>query len=66
MNHRTGVLPLALVIACTSGLAAAETGELRFAKQTSMGYVQFNVIESRKLLEKHMTALGLRDTLDGE
>jgi len=59
MNHRTGVLPLALVIACTSGLAAAETGELRFAKQTSMGYVQFNILERQKLIEKHARALGL-------
>lgn len=41
--------------------AAAETHEIRFAKQFSMGYVQFNVLERQKLLEKHAAALGMPD-----
>lgn len=49
-------------IATKSPVIAAEAKEIRLAKQFSMGYVQFNVIESQKLLEKHMAALGLRDT----
>ena len=59
MNHRLAGALLVLALACTSGLAAAETGELRFAKQTSMGYVQFNILERQKLIEKHARALGL-------
>ena len=43
------------------GPAAAETHEIRLAKQFSMGYVQFNVIEHQRLLKKHAAALGLPD-----
>lgn len=39
--------------------AGAETAEIRFAKQFSMGYVQFDVIENHRLIEKHAAALGL-------
>ncbi len=59
MNHRLAGALLVLALACMSGVAAAETGELRFAKQTSMGYVQFNILERQKLIEKHARALGL-------
>jgi len=41
--------------------AAAETHEIRLAKQFSMGYVQFNVLEHQKLIEKHAAALGVPD-----
>ncbi|HTP81994.1 MAG TPA: ABC transporter substrate-binding protein [Alphaproteobacteria bacterium] len=41
--------------------AAAETHEIRLAKQFSMGYVQFNVLEHQKLIEKHAAALGIPD-----
>lgn len=41
--------------------ASAETSEIRFAKQTSMGYVQFNILDHRKLIEKHAKAQGLSD-----
>jgi ABC-type nitrate/sulfonate/bicarbonate transport system substrate-binding protein len=59
MQSRSGVVLLALACACTSGFVAADTQEIRFAKQTSMGYVQFNILERQKLLEKHAKALGL-------
>jgi NitT/TauT family transport system substrate-binding protein len=49
-----------LAIVASSG-AAAESNEIRFAKQTSMGYVQFNILEHRKLIEKHAKAQGLPD-----
>jgi NitT/TauT family transport system substrate-binding protein len=40
---------------------AAETHEIRLAKQFSMGYVQFNVLDHQKLIEKHAAALGIPD-----
>lgn len=39
--------------------AAAQTTEIRLARQFSMGYLQFNVMEHEQLLEKHARALGL-------
>ena len=41
--------------------AAAQTPEIRLAKQFSMGYLQLNVMEHQKLIEKHAQALGLPD-----
>lgn len=41
--------------------ASGEASEIRLAKQFSMGYVQFNVLEHEKLIEKHARALGLGD-----
>ncbi|HTP96294.1 MAG TPA: ABC transporter substrate-binding protein [Burkholderiales bacterium] len=41
--------------------ARAETGEVRLAKQFSMGYIQFNVMENQHLIEKHAKAAGLGD-----
>jgi NitT/TauT family transport system substrate-binding protein len=40
---------------------AASAEEIRIARQFSMGYLQFNVMEHEKLLEKHAAALGLKD-----
>src|SRR5256714_13945172 len=40
---------------------AASAQEARIARQFSMGYLQFNVMEHDKLLEKHAAALGLKD-----
>src|SRR3989440_8397717 len=40
---------------------AASAQEVRIARQFSMGYLQFNVMEHDKLLEKHAAALGLKD-----
>ena len=41
--------------------AMAETAEIRLARQYSMGYLQFNVMERQQLIEKHAHALGLND-----
>src|SRR5262245_44504393 len=50
---------------CAALLALAPLGadaqEVRIARQFSMGYLQFNVMEHDKLLEKHAAALGLKD-----
>jgi len=47
------------VIAVTIGsvTATVNAAEIRLAEQFSMGYLQFNVMEHEKLLEKHATAL---------
>jgi len=56
--------PIAVLLA--GALASLFTGaawsqEIRIARQFSMGYLQFNVMEHEKLLEKHAAALGLAD-----
>ena len=51
-----------IAIAAASLFASAATAqEVRIARQFSMGYLQFNVMEHEKLLEKHAAALGLKD-----
>ena len=35
--------------------------EIRLARQFSMGYLQFNVMEHQQLIQKHARALGLSD-----
>ena len=42
-------------------MARAEATEIRLAKQFSMGYVQFNILEHKKLIEAHAKAAGLGD-----
>ena len=60
-------LPISAIAACalaaalTTVPARAEVGEIRLAKQFSMGYVQFNILEHRGLIEQHAKALGLGD-----
>ncbi len=51
------VVAAALALLCLP--ARAETGEIRFAQQFSMGYLQFNVMKHRDLLEKRLAAAGL-------
>jgi NitT/TauT family transport system substrate-binding protein len=48
-----------LVLAVFAATAAAQAPEIRFAKQFSMGYLQFNVMEKHHLLEKHAKAAGI-------
>jgi NitT/TauT family transport system substrate-binding protein len=43
----------------TAGTASAEVPEVRIARQFSMGYLQFNVIDHEKLIQKHAAALGI-------
>lgn len=53
-------VPLALgMLARGRHARAAETTEVRFARQFSLGYLQFNVMEHRGLVEKHAEALGV-------
>ena len=41
--------------------AMAQVPEIRLAKQLSMGYLQLNVMEHQKLIEKHAKLLGIPD-----
>ena len=56
MKRRT-LLATPFVLAAASARAAVP--EIRFARQFSMGYLQFNVMEHHQLIEKHAAALGL-------
>ena len=55
------ILGAALAAVLWAAPARAEVGEIRFAQQFSMGYLQFNVMAHEKLLEKHAAALGVPD-----
>src|ERR1051325_2561258 len=46
---------------CLVTQASAQTPEIRLAQQFSMGYLQLNVMEHEKLIEKHAAALGIPD-----
>ena len=39
--------------------ATAQADEIRFARQFSMGYLQFNLMEREHLVEKHARAAGI-------
>ncbi|MBS0644931.1 MAG: ABC transporter substrate-binding protein [Proteobacteria bacterium] len=41
--------------------ARAQVPEVRIARQFSMGYLQFNVIDHEKLIQKHAAMLGIPD-----
>jgi len=61
---RLGRLAAAVAIAAGVWLtavagAAAQVPEIRFARQFSMGYLQFNLMEKHQLLEKHAKAAGI-------
>ncbi len=48
-----------LALAAFAPAATAQAPEIRFARQFSMGYLQFNVMEQHRLLEKHAKAAGI-------
>ncbi len=60
MLKRRALLAAPLALAAIRPACAA-VPEIRFARQFSMGYLQFNVMEHHKLLEKHAAAMGLPD-----
>lgn len=49
--------PILAILAATS--VHAEVPEVRIARQFSMGYLQLNVIEHEKLIQKHAAELGI-------
>ena len=56
--HRTPLLLWALLLAFP---ALAETTDVRIAQQTSIAFLQFNVMKHQALIEKHAAALGVPD-----
>jgi NitT/TauT family transport system substrate-binding protein len=48
-----------LVLTVFAASAAAQVPEIRFARQFSMGYLQFNIMEKHQLIEKHAKAAGI-------
>ncbi len=46
-------------LAVSAAAASAQAPEIRFARQFSMGYLQFNLMERHQLLEKHAKAAGI-------
>jgi NitT/TauT family transport system substrate-binding protein len=60
MKRWIGIL-FAVALAASALPGAASAQQVRIARQFSMGYLQFNVMEHEKLLEKHAAALGLKD-----
>ena len=61
MTPREGVLAPLVAATLLMGAAgsAASQSEIRFARQFSMGYLQFNMMERRQLVEKHAKSAGL-------
>jgi NitT/TauT family transport system substrate-binding protein len=53
---RIKALASLIVGACALGTAHGSAAEIRLARQYSMGYLQFNVMEHQQLIEKHATA----------
>src|ERR1019366_10394532 len=54
-------LPLiaAALLLLATPAARAEVPEVRIARQFSMGYLQLNMLEHEKLIQKHAAALGI-------
>lgn len=49
----------AALLALGWGQAHAQVPEIRLARQYSMGYLQFNVMDHRQLIQKHAARLGI-------
>ncbi|HEV7821830.1 MAG TPA: ABC transporter substrate-binding protein, partial [Burkholderiales bacterium] len=58
---RSAILLSAICLTLLFGRAAAEVSEVRLAQQTSMGYMQFSIMDRFKLIEKYAKAAGLGD-----
>lgn len=53
------LLLLAALTATATAAARAEVPEVRIARQFSMGYLQLNVLDHEKLIQKHAALLGI-------
>src|SRR5262249_21151672 len=60
-DMRVRLIVCALLSACALGAPQVSAAEIRLARQYSMGYLQFNVMEHQQLIEKHAKALGIPD-----
>ena len=59
MIQRRTLFAAIVLAALTAAPATAQVTEIRIARQFSMGYLQFNVMEHQQLIEKHAKALGI-------
>jgi NitT/TauT family transport system substrate-binding protein len=59
MRSIIAALSFGMAALATVGPALAQVPEIRFARQFSMGYLQFNMMERHKLLEKHAKEAGI-------
>ena len=55
----TAIVAAAVWMVLGLGPAHAQVPEIRLARQYSMGYLQFNVMDHEKLIQKHAAALGI-------
>jgi NitT/TauT family transport system substrate-binding protein len=53
------MIRLVLGLLLLAGTARAEVPEVRIARQFSMGYLQLNVLDHEKLIQKHAAAMGI-------
>jgi NitT/TauT family transport system substrate-binding protein len=53
------LLAASVFVTFAANAATAQVPEIRLARQFSMGYLQFNVMEHQQLIEKHARALGI-------
>ena len=58
---RLSTLFACVLLGLACGTARAEVSEVRLAQQTSMGYMQFSIMDRYKLIEKYAKAAGLGD-----
>ena len=59
MRRIIAALSFGVAALATAGPALAQVPEIRFARQFSMGYLQFNMMERHRLLEKHAKEAGI-------
>ena len=59
MRGKTLTRVFAAAAMLCGALTAAQAQEIRLAQQFSMGYLQLNVMQHQKLIEKHAAALGI-------
>src|SRR6516165_11977389 len=59
MRLPAGSVLAGLTLTLLAAPALAQVPEIRFARQFSMGYLQFNVMEKHQLVEKHAKAAGI-------
>ncbi|MBV8839988.1 MAG: ABC transporter substrate-binding protein [Alphaproteobacteria bacterium] len=55
------VLAIVAILAAARPADAAESNEIRIARQPGLVYLQVIIMEEKKLVEKHAAALGLKD-----
>lgn len=59
MMRKIAVFTALLACAAGFGTARAQVPEIRLARQFSMGYLQFNVMDHEKLIQAHAAKLGI-------